>query len=240
MSEEMNRKDNRMTRPLSIKTFHRTKAFSLIEMMVAIAIVAIPILAVGILLSGASRGWEKIYEDTNSPVRQDAMAIMASLQNFGRQANICNYQVYTIKTGVYAIAVPPNGQTTAIGQAVEFRYWQDTFNPAAPAANLLDTNNTGTHYTLYYLDGTELKVDFGKVVNGIGGVNGGARQTANIISSQTLARDVDLVNTTQLFSHTVVGGQGNGCINTELTLTNVDKISIEIKFATMLRAAWPR
>jgi prepilin-type N-terminal cleavage/methylation domain-containing protein len=240
MSEEMNRKDNRMTRPLSIKLFHRTKGFTLIEMIVAIAIVAIPIVAVGILLSGASRGWEKIYEDTHSAIRQDAMAVMASLQNFGRQANICNYQVYAIKNNVFTIAVPPNGQTAATGQAVEFRYWQQTFNPEDPGVNPLDTDNMGTHYALYYLDNNVLKVDFGKVVNGIGGVNGTARQTNNIISTQTLASDVNPIKTTRLFSHTVVGGQGNGCINTELTLTNIEKTSIEIKFATMLRAAWPR
>jgi prepilin-type N-terminal cleavage/methylation domain-containing protein len=229
-----------MTRPLSIKTFHRTRAFSLIELLVVISIVAIPILAVGVLLSGASRGWEKIYEDTHSPIRQDAMAVMASLQNFGRQANVSNYQIYDIKNGVYTKAVPLSGETAARGKAVEIYYWQETFNPENPGANALGTDNTGTHYILYYLDGDELKVDFGQVVSGIGGVNGGSRQTTNIISTQTLARDVDLAQTTRLFSHAVVGGQGNGCINTELTLTNDENISIEIKFATMLRSAWPR
>jgi prepilin-type N-terminal cleavage/methylation domain-containing protein len=240
MSEEMNRKDNRMTGPLSLQKTHRTKAFSLIELLVVIAIVAIPILAVGVLLSGASRGWEKIYEDTNSQIRQDAMAVMASLQNFGRQANVCNYQVYKINNNVFTVAVPTSGQTAAIGQAVEFYYWQETFNPQNPAANALQPDNTGTHYILYYLSGNELKVDIGRVVNNIGGVSGGSRQTGNIISTQTLARDVDLAKTTRLFSHTVIAGEGNGCINTELTLTNNDPISIEIKFATMLRSTWPR
>jgi len=219
---------------------HRKNAFSLIELTVAIAIVAIPILAVGILLSGASRGWERIYEDTNSPIRTDAMAVMASLQNFGRQANVSNYRVYKIENGVYTIAVPPNGQTVASGQAVEFRYWQETFDPANAGNDLLDTDNTGTHYALYYLEDDELKVDFGQVVNGISAVSGGDRRDDNLVSTQTLANDVNLGQTTRLFSHTVVGGQGNGCINTELTLTNNENISIEIKFATMLRSAWPR
>lgn len=229
-----------MTRPVSIKTIHRTKAFSLIELLIAISIVAIPILAVGVLLSGASRGWEKIYEDTHSPIRQDAMAVMASLQNFGRQANVSNYHVYNIENNVYTAAVPPSGQTAASGEAVQFHYWQQSFDPQNPGANALDSDNTGTHYILYYLDGNELKVDTGQVVNGVGGVNGGSRQTDHIISTQILARDVDLTETIRLFSHTVVGGQGNGCINTELTLTNNENISIEIKFATMLRSTWPR
>jgi prepilin-type N-terminal cleavage/methylation domain-containing protein len=229
-----------MTRPLLRKKNGRTKAFSLIELMVVVLIAAIPIIAVGILLSGSSRGWERIYEDTNSPVRQDAMAIMTSLQNFGRQANITNYQIYHIQASSFTAAVPPTGQAVASGEAVEFRYWQVTFDPANPDLNILATTNTGTHYALYYLDGTNLKVDFGQVVNGIGGVSGSSRQTAHILSTQTLTRNVNLTETTRLFSHTIVGGNGNGCVNTELTLTNAENVSVEIKFATMLRSAWPR
>jgi prepilin-type N-terminal cleavage/methylation domain-containing protein len=229
-----------MNKRLPIRNRIHTKAFSLIELLVAIAIVAIPIAAVGILLSGASRGWERIYEDTNSPIRQDAMAVMASLQNFGRQANVINYQVYEIENDVYTVAVPPNGQTAAIGQAVEFFYWEDKFDPATATNDSLDTDDTGTHYALYYLDGDELKVDFGTVADGVGGVKSGSRVDDHIISTQTLAHDVDLAETTRLFSHSVAAGQGNGCINTELTLTNDEHVTIEIIFATMLRSAWPR
>jgi prepilin-type N-terminal cleavage/methylation domain-containing protein len=229
-----------MTRPRPTHRRYRIKAFTLIELLVAISIIAIPIIAVGILLSGASRGWEKIYQDTNSPIRQDAMALMASLQNFGRQANVINYQVYEIKNDVFTKAVAPNGQSVASGQAVEFFYWQEKFDPETADQHSTETENTGSHYALYYLDGTELKVDFGDVVGNIGGVSGGARLADNLISTQILARDIDLVETTRLFSHTVTGGQGNGCINTELTLTNNEGVSIEILFATMLRSAWPR
>jgi Tfp pilus assembly protein PilV len=214
--------------------------FTIIEVSIAIIIVAIPILAVGVLLSGASRGWQKIYEDTNSSVRQDAAAVMASLQSFGRQANITNYQVYKIQTGSFLTAVPPSGQSVATGNAVEFRYWKETFNPSNPDVDTLEYANTGTNYALYYLDGKELKVDFGRVVNGIGGVSDNSRQTANIISTQTLARDVDLSKTSRLFSHTVVGGKGGGCVNTDLILTDPKGVSVEVMFATMLRSAWPR
>jgi prepilin-type N-terminal cleavage/methylation domain-containing protein len=222
------------------KRFSRPRGFTLIELLIVVAIIAIPLLAVGILLSGSSRVWRKIYEDTNSPIRQDATAVMMSLQNFGRQSNIVNYQVYKIENGAFLTAVPPSGQSVATGNAVEFRYWEETFNPSNPDADTLEVANTGTNYALYYLDGKELKVDFGRVVNGVGGVSDNSRQTANIISTQTLARDVDLSKTSRLFSHTVVGGQGNGCVNTNLTLTNTQGINIEIKFATMLRSAWPR
>lgn len=218
----------------------RQTGFTLIELLIVILIAAIPIVAVGILLSGASRGWQKIYNETNGPIRQDAAAVMVSLQTFGRQANILNYQIYTINSGAYGIATAPVGQTIASGRAVEFRYWKTLFDPANPGINELNVDNAGTDYALYYLDKNELKVDFGKVAGGIGGVSSGSRQTGNIMSTQTLAQNVDLVKTSRLFSHTVVAGQGNGCVNTDLTLTNTEGVTIEIMFATMLRSAWPR
>jgi prepilin-type N-terminal cleavage/methylation domain-containing protein len=233
------KKDDRMILADSKKT-QRNTGFSLIELLVVIAIIAIPILAVGILLSGASRGWQKIYNDTNSEIQQDAAAVLASLQTFGRQANITNYQVYKIQNNSFTVAVPPNGQTVAVGQAVEFRYWQNSFDPANPGSDLLDTANTGTNYVLYYLDGNQLKADFGAVINGVGGVTNNARRTANITSTQILAHNVDIPKTTCLFSHTLVGGQGSGCVNTDLTLTNQQKVSVDVTFATMLRSAWPR
>jgi prepilin-type N-terminal cleavage/methylation domain-containing protein len=235
----MNRKDDRMISTDSKKT-KRNAGFSLIEILVVIAIIAIPILAVGVLLSGSSRGWQKIYNDTNSEIQQDAAAVLASLQTFGRQANITNYQVYKIQNGSFIVAVPPSGQTVAVGQAVEFRYWQDHFDPATPNGDMLETTNTGTHYVLYYLDDKELKADFGEVINGVGGVINNSKRTANITSTQILAHDIDTEKTTRLFSHTLVGGQGGGCVNTDLTLTNQQNVSVEVKFATMLRSAWPR
>jgi type II secretory pathway pseudopilin PulG len=229
-----------MTCSTTQKNVTRQAGFTLIELVVTILIAAIPIVAVGILLSGASRGWQQIYNETNSPIRQDAAAVMASLQNFGRQANILNYQIYTIKSGVYGVATAPVGQNIASGQAVEFRYWKTPFNPASPGADELNVDNTGTHYALYYLDNNELKVDLGQVVGGVGGVSGNSRKTGNIISTQTLAQNVDLAKTTNLFSHTIVAGMGHGCVNTVLTLTNNEGVTIEIMFATMLRSAWPR
>jgi prepilin-type N-terminal cleavage/methylation domain-containing protein len=235
----MNREDDRMISTDSKKIQH-SAGFTLIEMLIVIAIAAIPIIAVGTLLSGSARGWQNIYNDTNSDIQQDAAAVLASLQTFGRQANITNYQVYKIQNNAFTVAVPPNGQTVAVGQAVEFRYWQDSFDPANPGSNLLDSANTGTNYVLYYLDGNQLKADFGAVINGVGGVTNNARRTANITSTQILARNVNIPKTPSLFSHTIVGGVGSGCVNTDLTLTNQQNVSVDVTFATMLRSAWPR
>ncbi len=214
--------------------------FSLIELLVAIAIVAIPLAAVAVLLTGSSRSWQRMYNDTHSQIRQDSLAVMMSIQKSGRQANLTNYSIYTIKNGRYSTATAPSGKTIASGQAVEFRFWQEIFDPDSPASDIFESDNTGTHYALYYLDGSTLKLDIGRVVNGVGGVVNNSRQTANIQSTLVLTKLVDTTANNDLFSHTLSGGQGNGCVNTRITLTDNKKNSIEILFGTLLRSAWPR
>jgi prepilin-type N-terminal cleavage/methylation domain-containing protein len=218
----------------------RQRGFTLVEVTVVILIAAIPMLAVGVLLSGASRAWQHIYDDSRSPARLDAYAVMASLQTFGRQANLAGYTVYRVSGNSFVKAVPPSGQDTAIGQAVEFWYWKEPFNPAEPDTQILDINNAGTHYALYYLDGSNLKVDFGQVVNGVGGVRNNARHTAALLETQRLSENVDISKNINIFNHTMLGGQGNGCVNTDLTLTDDQGVTVEVKFTTLIRSAWPR
>ena len=218
----------------------RRAGFTLIEMAIVVAIAAIPLFAVGVLLSGSSRSWQRIYNDSRSEARLDAYAAMTSLQQIGRQANLVNYTVYRITGASFIKATPPSGINIATGQAVEFRYWQDAFNPANPDVKTIEESNTGTHYALYYLDGKELKVDFGQVVNGVGGVQNNARQTAAVTRTQILSKNVDLSKNINIFNHTMVGGQGGGCLNTDLSLTDDQGISVNIKFSTLIRSAWPR
>jgi hypothetical protein len=214
--------------------------FSLIELIIAIAILIIPIAAVTVLLSGSSRAWEKIYDDANGEIRLDSLATMTSLQHMGRQSNIINYTIYTVKNGSYIPAVPLTGKDVAEGQAVEFRYWREAFNSTTPPPNIFDFSNTGDGYALYYLEGKTLKLDLGRVINNIGAVNNNLRQTANLDSTQILSKNIDISKTPAIFNHLTSGGQGSGCINTDLMLTDNTGKSIEIKFATLLREAWPR
>jgi len=219
----------------------RTRSgFSLIELLIAIAIIAIPLAAVTALLAGTSRSWQRLYNDTHSQIRQDSLALMTSIQKFGRQSNLTNYTIYTIKNNTFTPATPPSGQSIASGQAVEFRFWQDQFDPEKPAENIFEDDNTGTHYALYYLDGSDLKLDIGRVVNNVGAVANKTRQTVNILNSQVLTQQVDTAANSKLFSHVMSGGQGSGCVNTRIILTAENKESIEILFGTLLRSAWPR
>jgi prepilin-type N-terminal cleavage/methylation domain-containing protein len=229
--------DLKMRRKSSI---HKIHGFTLIEMMVVVAIMAIPLLAVGILAAGGSKSFRQTYNSIHKEVRQDAVAAMTAFSTIARKSNRGNYKVYTVKNGVYAEAQPPNNQEIAVGQAVEFRYWQETFDPDDPGEEALEVSNTGTHYALFYLDGEELKVDYGTVDGGIGGVSGASRSTARILQTVILTRYVDLTESDDIFSHTIIGGAGQGSVRMNIVLTDEDGEQVEIKTSALLRMSWPR
>ncbi len=218
----------------------RRCGFTLIELVITIGMMAISVAAVGILLASSSKGWIRIYQDTHSEMRQDSLAMAASLQAFGRRSNCVNYKIYRISSGSYVEAVPPQGQTVAVGQALELRYWQELYDPEQFDYENLEYTNTGTHYVLYYLDGEQLKADFGRVIDGVGAVSNNSRQTAGLDSTQVLARHVDTSANSNIFIHTFSGGKGNGCINLDVTLTDDANRTLEFKTAVLLRVAWPR
>ena len=117
---------------------------------------------------------------------------MLTFGSFGRQANRQDYAVYTIGNGSFLRAKPAAAGDVVIGQAVEFRYWASPLNAA-----IMDTSITATHYVLFYLDGTTLKVDRGQYLPGGVANNGTVRLTGGV-STQVLAENV----TTLQFSHT--------------------------------------
>lgn len=218
----------------------RNHGFSLIEMMIVVAIIAIPILAVGILAAGGSRSFQQTYDSIHKPIKEDAMATMTAFGTIGRKSNRSNYRVFKISSGVYTEAEPLLNEEIATGQAVEFRYWQQPFDPQNPGDDVLEVTNTGTHYALFYLDGDQLKADYGTVVNGLAGVQGGSRTTSNIINTVLLARDVNLSAGSEIFNHNVVGGTGMGSVRMNMVLTDDDADSVEIKTSVLLRMNWPR
>ncbi len=217
----------------------RASGFTLVELIVTIVIAAIPILAVGTLLVGAQKGWQQSYGAVHKPIQQDALATMTTFGSVGRRANRSTYKVYRIIHGAYVEAQPDPGETLAAGQAVEMHYWAEGFDPGALNMDTLETTNTGTHFALFYLENSELKVDFGEVIDGVGAVANGAR-THRDVNTQVLAHDVDLSAGRDVFNHTVIGGQGQGCVRMNLRLRDDDGQTVEIKTATLLRVIWPR
>ncbi|MEJ5258630.1 MAG: prepilin-type N-terminal cleavage/methylation domain-containing protein [Anaerohalosphaeraceae bacterium] len=217
-----------------------TRGFTLLEVIVTLAILVIPILAVTILAAGGSRSVRQTYNSIHKPIRQDALAIVTAFSTVGRKSNRSNYTVYKIVNGTYTVAQPLTGQELASGSAVEFRYWQEPFNPANAGSDVLEVTNTGTHYALFYLEGRRLKVDYGRVVNGVGGISGGLRRTGSLLRTVTLTEFVNISRGTEIFSHNVVGGVGMGSVRMNLTLTDNDGDSEEVKTSVLLRMNWPR
>jgi hypothetical protein len=232
MSGKTSPEDN----PVKQKKF---KALSLVELIMAMAVASILILASGTLLLGGSTAYRRIYTSIHEPIRQDSKTLTVAFKTIGRKANRTNYKVYKIINGSFIEAAPEPGESIAAGQAVEFRYWDEPFYELSRSMKEMDITDTGTHYVLFYLDDDEIRVDYGKVVDGVGAILNKTRQTHNI-STQIMARDVDLEENTDIFSHEIIGGAGSGCVMLNATLTNEDGDSIQIKTATLLRVVWPQ
>jgi hypothetical protein len=212
----------------------------MLEVVVTMAMAAIPLFAVGTLLVGAQNSWQQCYASVHKPIREDATILTTAFTTVGRKSNRSLYFVYQVKNGAFTVATPPVGSTLAQGQAVEFRYWADGFDESSTTLKSLETTNTGTDYALFYLDGTILKVDYGKVVANVGGVSGGQRNQTNKVSTVTLAENVDVKTNDKIFCHTVISGAGQGCVRLNATLKDSDGDSVEIKTASLCRAIWPR
>jgi hypothetical protein len=223
-----------------VRNLKRYRGVTLVEVVVTMAVAAIPLLAVGTLLVGAQNSWEQSYASVHKPIRENASILTTAFTTVGRKSNRSLYFVYKVSNGAFTVATPPNGSTLAEGQAVEFRYWANGFDESDKTLKALDTTNTGTDYALFYLDGTILKVDYGKVVGGVGGVAGGQRNKAGAVSTVILAENVDVKTNDKIFSHTVISGAGQGCVRLNATLKDDAGDKVEIKTASLCRAIWPR
>ncbi len=215
------------------------KALSLVELILAMAMSTILVMAAGVLLLGGSNAFHQMYAATHDPLRQDAIALAAAFKSVGRKSNRTNYTVYEVTGNTFTEAQPDFGQTLAVGQAVEFRFWDAPFYELSQGMAEMDINDTGTHYALFYLKDDELWVDYGEVSDGVGAVQSSTRRTSNI-ESQCLAHDVDTAANTDIFSHDIIGGAGSGCVTLNVTLENDEGKTVDVKTATLLRVAWPQ
>ena len=214
----------------------RTRGFTLVELMVTMVIMTIPILAAGILMYNGQKTWNRLYDDVNHPVQQDAHIITETLQKWGRRANRLDYVIYNVQSSTFTEALPSSGgpdEQTVVGDAVELRYWNETLQ-SGDSTGLLDTQRTATAYALLYLEGTTLKMDTGDYPPG--GVDGsGSRNTSG--GTMTIAENVTSIQ----FSHTVISDVGQGAIRVEAVLTNPDSgDTLTVLTSVLLRNMWPR
>ncbi len=211
----------------------------MLELMAAMAISMILILVVGVLLIAGQRSWTQTYKSAFDRIKQDAEIVMITFGSMGRRANRLNYVVYTENGGTYFPAQPATSDEEVVwGDAVEFRYW-DVELDQADTQQLIDVTKQATAYAFFYLDDETLKVDYGSYPPGAVPAGGGSRNTADVTT--TLAENVTVDPNTGPFSHTTVGGIGQGSVRINITLTDPeDGDSITVMTSTFLRNIWPR
>lgn len=220
---------------------HRLRCgFTLTELVVVMLISSILVLTVGSLLVAGNRAWQNTYDYANKKIRQDALALTVAFGSMGRKSNRLNYTIYETDGSVFTPALPQTAdpQEVVSGNAVEFRYWDVEFD-LTDSHDLMDVTKTATAYALYYLDGDQLKVDYGQYPPGGIPDGGGIRNSPQ--SSIVLAENVTTDESIDAFSHTTLNGVGQGSVRINVILTDPeDGEAIKVMTATLLRNIWPR
>jgi hypothetical protein len=212
-----------------------------VEVAIGIIITLILISGVGTLLITGHRSWQQTYDSAHKQIKEDAHIVAVAFGNIGRKANRLDYTLYNIIDSTFIPAVP---QTTGpeevvFGDAVEFRYW-DVELDAEDTHGLIDTTKTATAYALFYIDGGQLKIDYGPYPPGAVPDGGGLRNTSNT-TTIVLADNVSLANANGAFNHVTLNGIGQGCVRINIILTDPeDNDSSRVMTAVVMRNVWPR
>ncbi|MFC1737778.1 hypothetical protein ACFL1G_01865 [Planctomycetota bacterium] len=215
---------------------------TLIELVIAMLMSSMLVLTVGVLLVSGQRAWQNVYNSAYHEIKQDAQAIRISFGSMGRRSNRLNYTLYEVDGGDFTPVEPEGSSDEEVlyGDAVEFRYW-DVELDSEDSHGLLDVSKIATAYALFYLDDTQLKVDYGPYPPGGIPAGGGSRSNNNVTTVVLSEYVDDDDNDDGIFSHTMVSGTGKGCIRINVTLndTETDE-SIKVMTAALMRNIWPR
>ena len=218
--------------------------FTLMELVITMLISPILALVVGILLVSGNRAWLRTYNSAQNKIKQDAQAVTITFESMARKANRLNYTIYDVTGSTFTPAKPKtsNPQEVVSGDAVEFRYW-DVELDKTDSYKLMDVTKTATAYALFYVDGGQLKVDYGPYPPGAVPGSGGGSRNASGVTTKVLADNVstDSNNNVGAFSHITLNGAGTGCVRINITLTDPeDGESVKVMTATLVRNIWPR
>ena len=220
---------------------HHNMGMTLVELVTAMTAALILIAAVGMLLHGGNLAWQRTYASANSRTNQDAQGLVAAFGAVGRKSNRASYVLYRISGATLMPALPPADQPDSVvfGDAIEFRYW-DVPLDQTDSHNLVNADTTATAYALFYLDGGRLKVDYGPYPPGAAPTGGGPRNTTGV-STTVLAENASVESGGAPFSHTAVGGTGQGSIRMKVILTDPnDNRTTQVMASTLMRNIWPR
>jgi hypothetical protein len=202
------------------------------------AAACIVMLTAALLVNSGYRGWNQTFNNANRESRLGALDTMIALGAVGRKSNKMDYRLYRVDGSTYTRVVPSGSPEEVVtGQAIEFRYWDTELDAA-----IMTPDVNATAYALFYLDGRNLKVDYGPYdpPGEPGGVNAsGNRTTGTNIKTITMAENVTSVE----FSHTTrdSAGDGKGCVRMKLVITDPTDNSVKTTLAaTLMRNVWPQ
>jgi hypothetical protein len=211
--------------------------FTVLELCVSTAVSLVLVLTVAALLVGGNRAYQRTYDSASSKVKEDALETMIAFGSVGRRANRLNYAVYDMSGDTLTPALPKTTQPEEVvfGDAVEFRYWDVPLSQ-----ELMDPKKIATAYALFYLDGDELKVDYGPYPPGAR--TGSGSRNGSGVTTKVLAENASVSEGSGgAFSHTTLNKIGQGSVRISVTLTGpVDKETISVITATLMRNTWPR
>lgn len=214
---------------------------TLVELVITATIGLVLVFAIGLLVDGGNRAWLRTYEYAHGTVNEDTVTLTTTFGSIGRRANRTDYILYRMDRGIFTPVTPGPGQGESVlaGEAVEFRYW-DVPLDASDSHKIMDTDVTATAYALFYLDGDQLKVDYGPCPPGAVPAGGGQRHTTNV-TTHVLADNVSAGPDAGPFSHTLSGGVGQGCVRLNVVLTDPsDNDTTTVTSAALMRNIWPR
>ena len=217
-----------------------SSGLTLVELVVGMTIGTIVILSLGVLLASGHRAWRRTYESANKKIKHQADLAVTVFGAVARKANRLDYKLYDISGYTFIPALPQDSQLQEVvfGDAVEFRYW-DVELDKTDSRKIVDVTKTGTAYALFYLDGNQLKVDYGPYPPGAV-ADSGTRNTENVttvVLAENVSNDADY----EPFSHTVVNGVGQGSVRVNITLVDPDdNDTVKIETAALMRNVWPR
>ena len=215
--------------------------FSMIELITTLGISTILMLVVGTLLVSGNRSWHQSYDSAHKQIKEDAQDVMLAFGSMGRRANRLGYIIYNKDGETFTPAEPQtsNPEEVVSGDAVEFRYW-DVELDTDDTHNLMDVTKTGTAYSFFYVDDSQLKIDYGPYPPGAVPSGGGNRNTSNV-TTHILANNVTTDPGIGAFSHTTISETGQGSVRINIILTDPnDDDSIKVMTATLMRNIWPR
>lgn len=228
--------------PVPNRKYRFRSGLTMIELITAMMINVMVVLAAGILLVGGNRTWQHAYDSANKKIRQDALAATVAFESTGRKANRLSYRIYEVNGSSFTPAVAQtSGEEVVSGDAVEFRYW-DVALDKTDSYNLMSVTKTATAYALFYLEDGDLKLDHGPYPPGAIADGGGYRNITGVTTT-VLAENVSTDEDSDVgaFSHTVFGGAGQGSVRMNMTLTDPDDDeSVRVMTATLMRNIWPR